>query len=331
MEYNMNLHIDQNLFSQALLACSQKLGIPAIYIKKDYWVTYVLQLISRSEVNEFTILKGGTSLSKCFDLIKRFSEDIDLVIIKNAGDTSNTLKRKLKLISKVVSHKLPEENVAGITNKKGVIRKTVHVYPKTAVGAFGQVKDKIIIEATCLGSFEPYNTTYVNSYIFDMLKTNGQMDMADKFDLMPFKIKILDPERTICEKIMSLVRFSYEPDPVNRLKEKIRHFYDLYMLISNSRYSTFLESDEFEKLLIIVAETDIQSFKHNNAWLANHPVKALIFSDTLSVAKELKVTYEKEFRNLIYGDFPDYQDIIDNIIKIKNRIQKIRWHINLET
>jgi len=327
----MNLHTDQNLFSQALLSCSQKLGIPAIYIEKDYWVTCVLQLISRSEVNEFTILKGGTSLSKCFDLIKRFSEDIDLVIIKNAGDTSNTLKRKLKLISKVISQKLPEENAPGITNKKGVIRKTVHEYPKTAVGAFGQVRDKIIIEATCLGSFEPYNTTYVNSYIFDMLKTNGQMDIADKFDLRPFKIKVLDPERTICEKIMSLVRFSYEPDPINRLKEKIRHFYDLYMLISNSRYNTFLESDEFEKLLLIVAEADIQSFKHNNAWLANHPVKALIFSDTLSVANELKVTYEKEFRNLIYGDFPDFQDIIDNIIKIKNRIQKIRWHINLET
>lgn len=326
----MNLHTDQNLFSQALLACSQKLGIPAIYIEKDYWVTYVLQLISRSEVNEFTIFKGGTSLSKCFDLIKRFSEDIDLVIIKNADDTSNTLKRKLKLISKVISQKLPEENLAGITNKKGVIRKTVHEYPKTAVGAFGQVRDKIIIEATCLGSFEPYSTTYVNSYIFDMLKANAQMDMADKFDLMPFKIKVLDPERTICEKIMSLVRFSYEPDPINRLKEKIRHFYDLYMLIRNSRYRYFLESDEFEKLLIIVAEADIQSFKHNNTWLANHPADALIFSDTNSVAKELKVTYEREFRNLIYGDLPDYQDIIDNIIKIKTRIEKFRWHINLQ-
>lgn len=78
----MKLHENKELFNDAILATSEQKNIQAIYIEKDYWVTMAL----------FLIFKGGTSLSKCYNLIDRFSEDIDLVVLRKDGDTNNILK-----------------------------------------------------------------------------------------------------------------------------------------------------------------------------------------------------------------------------------------------
>lgn len=83
----MKLHQNELLFKDAILATSQQLGIREIYVEKDYWVTYALFHIYTNEIGKETIFKGGTSLSKCFQLIERFSEDIDLVIKRNNSDT----------------------------------------------------------------------------------------------------------------------------------------------------------------------------------------------------------------------------------------------------
>lgn len=89
---------------------------------------------------------------------------------------------------------------------------------------------------------------------------------------MDLSISVLDPKRTICEKIMSLVRFSYVQDPISDLKKKIRHTYDLYKLLNDSQLSEFFNSKSFDALLLKVANDDVVSFKNNNAWLVNHPL-----------------------------------------------------------
>ena len=177
----MKLHENQELFQDAVTATSQQIGIPEIFIEKDYWVTLALFTIFKNEIGKETVFKGGTALSKCFGLIQRFSEDIDLVILKKENETANQLKTKIKKVSNCVSKILPEIEVEGITHKLGMIRKTAHSYSRLFTGNFGQVRDSIIIEASWLGNFEPYTTRQLSSFIYEMLLINKQQEIIDEY------------------------------------------------------------------------------------------------------------------------------------------------------
>ena len=69
----MRLHQNKTLFRQAVQFTSDQMQIPSIYIEKDYWVTFALHSIFKSPIGSDTVFKGGTALSKCFNLIDRFS------------------------------------------------------------------------------------------------------------------------------------------------------------------------------------------------------------------------------------------------------------------
>jgi predicted nucleotidyltransferase component of viral defense system len=182
----MRLHEDQALFNQAIQATAQRMAaqgkeIPEIFIEKDYWVTVALHLIFHGGAKEFAIFKGGTALSKCHRLIERFSEDIDMVVVRTEGDSANTLKNKLRAISKSVEPVLPEIEQIGITNKKGMIRKTVHQYPKTGLqGVYGQIGQDITIESSWLATFEPHVKSLVSCYITEMMEASGQKALIEQ-------------------------------------------------------------------------------------------------------------------------------------------------------
>jgi predicted nucleotidyltransferase component of viral defense system len=166
----MDLHTNQQLFHEAVIATAQQFDIPEIYIEKDYWVTVALYTIFHAAIAEEAVFKGGTALSKCHRLIKRFSEDVDIVVLNYKNETSNQLKNKLKAITEAVSNTIPEIEIVGITNKRGMIRKTAHQYQRqNFAGVFGQVREHIIVEASWLGSSEPYITTTVSCYITEMM------------------------------------------------------------------------------------------------------------------------------------------------------------------
>ena len=86
------LHLEQDIFKDAIIATAQHFGIREVYIEKDYWVTWILKNLAQSAFKNETIFKGGTSLSKAFGCIDRFSEDIDLAIIIN-----NVLNREYSI------------------------------------------------------------------------------------------------------------------------------------------------------------------------------------------------------------------------------------------
>ncbi len=325
----MNLHENKELFRDAIIATSQFKKIPEIYIEKDYWVTLALKSIFQSEIGRYSIFKGGTALAKCNNIIDRFSEDIDIVLLKSEAESSNQLKTRLKRISKAVEKILPEVQENGITNKKGMIRKTAHQYEKVFSGHLGQVRNNIIVEATWLGSFEPYEKGIVNSFINEMIENTNQLDLLDKYNLNAFEVNVLSPKRTLCEKIMSLVRFSFTDDPITDLNNKIRHIYDLHMLLKDESVLSFFNSEEFEVLFLQVASDDLISFKTNNKWLANHPKTAIIFSDYESVWEKLKTTYFSDFKGLVYGELPDEKEILRSLQKIKHRIETVNWKIKL--
>lgn len=325
----MKLHLNKQLFRQAVQFTSQQMNIPEIYVEKDYWVTFALHTIFHNAIGKETIFKGGTALSKCFNLIERFSEDIDLVVLRREGETNNQLTNKIKKISEVINTVMPEIKIVEVTRKMGMNRKTAHTYSKEFKGDYGQVRDVIIIEATWLGYFEPYTTKKLDSYIGNMMLNNGQTEIAEQNGLLPFEVLVLESVRTLCEKIMSLVRFSYSEYPIEDLKKKIRHAYDLHQLLQQKELFDFFHSPEFEKMLLTVASDDVISFKNNNKWLLNHPIDAVVFKELDSVWDNLKLTYTTDFKNLVYGDLPN-ENLVRNTLKmIKDRLTTVIWEIEV--
>lgn len=326
----MRLHEDQALFRQAVIATAQAMDIPETYIEKDYWVTYALKAIFSDPIGAETIFKGGTALSKCFGMIDRFSEDIDLVVMRSDSDSGNQLKEKLKRVGAAVSALLPEVEVEGLTRRMGMNRKTAHGYPNLFVGNPGQVRGSfIVVEANWLGSFEPYTVRTLSAYVSDMMIERGQQSLVEKWDLAPFQVNALRPERTLCEKIMSLVRFSHGEHPIVDLRLKIRHTYDLYKLLNDTKLSAFFKSADFDSLLLSVAKNDVVSYKNNNAWLSMPPQEALIFANLEQTWPKLRSVYLGDFSNLVFGELPSESDVSETLARIKERLVSIEWNVSV--
>ncbi len=326
----MQLHNNPQLFKQAIRAASRLFKLQTVYIEKDYWVTYALHSIFHNDIGKETVFKGGTALSKCFGLIERFSEDIDLVVIKSGDETDNQLKKKIKTVTNAVNEIMPETVVKGITVKRGMNRKTGHTYPKVFEGDYGQVRDVVIVEATWLGYFEPYSTSVISSFIYDMMVKTGQQEIAKEYDLLPFEVNVLDTRRTICEKIMSLVRFSYTEQPFVDLSNKVRHTYDLHQLFKKDEINNFFVSKEFDSMLLRVAQDDVASFRNNNQWLVHHPNQSLFFTDVELTWEQIHKSYFDTFAKLVYGELPVGDDIVQTLKSIKERLQSVEWTIKID-
>jgi predicted nucleotidyltransferase component of viral defense system len=323
----MTLHENKALFQDAVSATAQFKGLRDIYVEKDYWVTLALHTIFTSEIGSQAVFKGGTALSKCFNVIERFSEDIDMVVLRNAGEIDNQLSNKIKKIGKAIEDVLPEIEVAGITQKRGMNRKTAHSYEKRFDGDSEQVRRDIILEATWLGHFEPHTTTMIQSYIAEMMIHTNQTAFIQDYNLQAFPVRVLTKERTLCEKIMSLVRFSFSETPIADLNNKVRHIYDIHKLLQDETTRQFFDSEAFENLLLKVADDDVKSYRNNNAWLSNHPVQSILFSDTVNTWQQIRKTYNSDFKELVFGGLPTEKDILSTLNAVSNRLKSIKWTI----
>ena len=323
----MRLHEYREPFKNAITATANHFGIAEIFIEKDYWVTYALkQIFNDPKSKDIAVFKGGTSLSKCHKIIERFSEDIDIVIIADETESGNAIKKKLKLVTEAVTK--PLEYVPGhlIENKKGKIRKLVYSYDKNNMeGAFGQVRDEIVVEVSSYGSSHPSSTIEIHSMITDLIANTGNVDLITKYELAPFKVVTLDIERTFCEKVISLVRFSYTENPLQDLANKVRHTYDLHQLLKLNQIQIFLANDAFEKMLNQVALDDNKAIPNDKVWLSHHPSESLFFKDLNIVWTHLKKTYKGTFKELLTGTLPEEKEVLNSLNTIQKRVDEIKW------
>lgn len=189
----MNLHLDKDNFEGAIVAAADYFEIPEIFIEKDYWVTYALHQLFHSDVKDLIVFKGGTSLSKCYDVIQRFSEDIDIVVVKNDGDSGNALKERLRNVTNVIDKSIlevvPDDPN---TNKKGSIRKIIYSFPKVGVkGTYGEVRENISLEVSHMGNTEPNHVKQIRTLIADYIKTTPTIELITQFGLEDFEVKAL--------------------------------------------------------------------------------------------------------------------------------------------
>ena len=90
----MNLHHDREAFEELIVGAANELAIPTNVIEKDYYVTITLKALSKKLKD--MVFKGGTSLTKCYQLLDRFSEDIDISYTAESGTPGDARKRQLK-------------------------------------------------------------------------------------------------------------------------------------------------------------------------------------------------------------------------------------------
>ena len=217
------LHNDHTLFEQVILRVSEDTGIEASIIEKDYYVTLFLQRIAENLPN--IIFKGGTSLSKCYKLINRFSEDIDLNIDTETHPTEGQRKRlKESIISIIDELGFTLTNPDKVRSRRDYNRYIVD-YPTIFPTSY--LKERLIVETAVYIKAYPCKRMRSSSLIYDYLKRNGYTDLIDQYGLQPFELNVQTAERTLIDKVFALGDY-YLCDTV---REHSRHVYDIYKLL----------------------------------------------------------------------------------------------------
>ena len=216
------LHKNKEDFYDAINMAAEKYGIIPSAIEKDYYVTLILKELSESL--EFIVFKGGTSLSKCHKVIKRFSEDIDIAI-----DTalSQGQKKKLKVAIKDIAEKigLRIPNIEDTRSRKNYNMYILEYEPVISEpdNAF---QNAVLMETSFTEISFPTVIIPVHSYIGDLM-TEEELERLKEFGLEPFEMKVQGIDRTLADKVFAICDYYMQ----DKVKKHSRHIYDIYKLL----------------------------------------------------------------------------------------------------
>ncbi len=295
----MNLHSDIKLFNETIRAASHQTGIKDEFVEKDYWITLVLHQLSISKYAEQTVFKGGTSLSKGYGLINRFSEDVDIAIINNSNKSGNEIKTIIRTVEKEMTHQLKELQVPGVTSKGSRFRKSVFEYQSKSKN------NKLIVEVNSFANPFPFQKMVVKSFVCDFFTATVNEKLTEQFNLQPFEINVLSKEQTLMEKLVSLIRFSFAENAVESISQKIRHFYDLYFLMKDKDCAAFIQSAKFKKQFDEILRHDRELFDEPEGWKKKSVAESPLVTDFANIWKQVKGKYRTELSALAYTPIPD--------------------------
>lgn len=221
----MNLHLDHEAFSELIIAASNELHIPPGIIEKDYYVTFALKELAARVKG--MVFKGGTSLTKCYQILDRFSEDIDISYAAAEGVPGESRKRQLKkaVVSSVEAIGLSVTNLEETRS-----RRSYNCYKAGYSSIYSpllELKSELIIETYIALLPFPTIKRMADNYIYRFLKMTEREDLAEKFDLMPFEITTQMIERTLIDKVFAICDY-YLSDKID---QHSRHLYDIYKIL----------------------------------------------------------------------------------------------------
>jgi hypothetical protein len=328
----MTLHENKEDFENLISLTADYLEIPEVFIEKDYWVTYILYNLANSDYKDEMVFKGGTSLSKAYKLIDRFSEDVDLVMMNIEGKTKNQKRNLLSKIPKAIA--LPPLEDLGkdhddFRDSFGY-KKRVYSYAKlkeNAIEDYGHARPELILEVNFF--FTPFPThkmsinTYIYDYIIAKIPAEEHKSLIEDNGLATFDLNILCTSRTFFEKLLSLYRGCHKS--IDILKGRIRHFYDIYILIHNDPKVKNIIGDKDQLLEgiinIIDDEKQHEMFCDVEEFL---PLCESRFSkEVKNLKKELESSYN-DFASMVYKkeDLPKFDDVFNTIEQLNDFIIK---------
>jgi len=235
----MYLHENSEQFCELIEECYAKTGVDQGMIEKDYFVTLFLKHLFEAEPN--VVFKGGTCLSKCYKVIDRFSEDIDLTMRPNATQKQ---KKGLKYHIIDVANKLGLEhtNADSIDSGRAYAE---HIIKFPSRFANNKLKPFLLVETFFRKTASPTLALPVSSLLYEYLKGEGADEVISEFDLGPCPVTVQSLQITLIDKLHSLNSNSLR----GRINSYSRHLYDIHKILPHIKFDR-----EFFRLLKEIGE-----------------------------------------------------------------------------
>ena len=324
--------LDINSKKVAYNEISDRTGLVVDAIEKDWWVVQTLRLIFEMDCADSLVFKGGTSLSKAWGLIERFSEDIDLALDRKflgfEGELSNQQIKKLRKESfKYITEKFYPalkakfEN-AGLSTVEIKIAETtesdqdpriIEVYYPSVFDKLGYIRPKVIIEVGSRSLREPFSSRSFNSYVGEYYPDTI---FADSLITIP----TVNPERTFLEKIFLLHEEFQKPLDKIRVNRLTRHLYDLEKLMDTEFALKALTDSKLYQDIIAHRKlyTPIRGIDYENH--APHNINPIPPTEIID-------QWEKDYivmqQSMIYGESLSFSALIERIEELKGRLNNL--------
>lgn len=308
-------------------------GLPVDAIEKDWWVTLALNACFSLPYSKNIIFKGGTSLSKAWNLIERFSEDIDLAIDRKffgfASDISKSQIRKLRTKSceftsttfcKDLKQIFTEWNAidecsinAQPVKNSDKDPQIIEIHYNSVFDTEGYLPQKVLIEVGARSLTEPIEKREINSILSSQFP---DVNFADK----PFSIAVVLPQRTFLEKVFLLhEEFSQATENI-RVTRLTRHLYDLEKLMDTKHGIEALKNTTLYNNIVAHREkfNAIRGIDY-----ANHTPDKIRIIPPDSIIQKWEQDYQTMAGYMLFGKFLTFDELISRIAELQIRINSI--------
>ena len=298
----MRLDDDRKLFLEFIGETANVLDIHQEFVEKDYWLVLLLKEIF-AKSNDY-VFKGGTSLSKCYHLINRFSEDIDISYSEPYESLSaSDINRRFKGITKAI-----KEVGLDIENKEQLRRSAYFNQFRCPYPSFfnsGTVEAKVIIELAGQTPSFPSHRMIIQSFIGEYLEKINRHDLAMLYSLQSFEINVQALERTIVDKTFAICDYYLD----NKTKNHSRHLYDIHKILSaidlNSDLANLFSEVRNYRQKIVVCKSAQEGNKLNDI------LNRIIEDDSF------EKDYTGKTQNLLYENI-SYNQVKQSLITLKD-------------
>lgn len=314
-------------------------GINQTAIEKDWWVTITLKALFQTECADFLLFKGGTSLSKGFNIIERFSEDIDLALHHSffkIEQTNKSQREKLRkqsrsYIHNTLSKQLHEQlqqlgvsgyNIENVTtqNKNGESHPinsdkdptVILLHYNSIIGDnISYIPPRVKIEISCLSMDEPSEERNIHSFIEETYENEDTGANCN--------IRTVLPTRTFLEKIFLLAEEFQKSEP--RSHRLSRHLYDIEKLMDTDYGKEALANRDLYEAIVAHRKT-YYGLNYINYDLHTPSKISFIIPDR--IRDEWKQDYKAMQLYFIYGKSLDFEELMQRIQVLQNTINKMK-------
>lgn len=311
---------------------SHKVNLPAQVVEKDFWVTAVLQIVFSLPIAEYLVFKGGTSLSKGWKLIERFSEDIDLAIdpIFLGAEDGDLTKKQIKKLRKASSLFILEqltqmlsERIVGLgiqdhlsveaqpngegDNTYPEPRQVYIHYKSVFPEGLNYLRPDIVLEVSARSLLEPTEEIEAKSILAEHLPIEP---------LVLAKVHTAIPAKTFLEKAFLLHELFSVPSHGMKAERKSRHLYDLYMMMNKDFALSAISDDQLWESIRHHREiyTSVRDMDYTP-----DVRKRLQLVPREDIIVEWRADYEAMKESMIYGNKPSFEELVDAMRELQSR------------
>jgi predicted nucleotidyltransferase component of viral defense system len=294
------------------------------------------------DIAKHLVFKGGTSLSKAWKLINRFSEDIDLAIDKEffegyKGVISKTQIGKLRKVAGVYTTGTFFEELQEVFSTKSFTELEFKIidtgesdqdpriieiyYPNVVTQPTEYVLPRVQIEISCRSLREPFSIQTFGSLVDEFYIDR---DFAESL----FEVQTVNPERTFLEKLFLLHEEFHRPAAKMRVDRLSRHLYDIYYLAKAGIASKAINDKELYETIVS------HRYKFSRVGEVDYNLHNPLTVNPIPVAAKLddwKSDYAKMMEDMIYEvKKPSFEELISNLHDLRNLLQTLDWKFELK-